>query len=88
MNPGKLEFMFRGMPVGYFEGAERPQKDGLQHYMPYRGPGHLAMQREWREKGRARCSYEVGFERVSFDVVGCPEYGILDLADFEARDAA
>ncbi len=82
-----LEFMYEGMPVGFFEEAEYPRQGGRYRYMPYRGAGHYQMQVELGEKGSARCSYTAGSERVTFAVVACPEYGLLELADFEAKDS-
>lgn len=84
----KLEFTFKGLPVGCFEGAEYPQQNGRYRYLPYRGPGHLQMHSERRATGSARCSFTVGSRPVSFVVLDCPEYGLLELADFEfeARD--
>jgi hypothetical protein len=84
MDADRLEFMFKGMPVGFFEGSEYPRRSGRYRYMQYRGPGHYQMQTERREKGRVRCYYGVGSEHVSFAVLDCPEYGILELAEFEA----
>ncbi len=79
----RLEFTFKEMAVGYFIESEYPRQSGRYHYMPYRGPGHYQMQLERREKGSVRCYYNVGSKRVSFVVVDCPEYGLLELADFE-----
>ena len=78
------EFALKGIPVGLFE--ECPWRDGRYHYMPYRGPGHLQMQTELREKGGARCYFNTGSEQVSFTVSDCPEYGVLVLTNFEAID--
>jgi hypothetical protein len=75
--------MFKGMRVGFFLEAEKPRHNGRYRYMPYRGPGHYQMQMQRREKGSARCYYDVGSKRVSFTVADCPEYGILVLVDFE-----
>jgi hypothetical protein len=85
MDADTLEFMFKGMPVGYFEEPEYPRRSGPYRYMPYRGPGHYQMQTQRREKGGVRCYYEVGSGRVSFAVLDCPEYGVLELADFKAE---
>lgn len=78
-----LEFMFKGMLVGYFQEAEYPRQDGRYHYMPYRGIGHYEMERERRSKGSAECHYDLGAERVSFTVLDCPAYGLLELSGFE-----
>ena len=54
--------------------------------MPYRGPGHYQIGLEMREKGSARCYFIDGPEQVSFTVSDCPAYGLLELADFEAKE--
>ena len=77
--------MFQEMPVGIFLESERPRSSGRYRYMPYRGRGHYQLGLEMGKKGSARCYYDVGPERISFSVVGCPEYGVLELADFEAE---
>ena len=85
MNLKRLEFSFNGMPVGYFDESEYPRKAGRYRYVPYRGPGHYQMQTESREKGRARCCYNIGSERVFFDVLDCAEYGSLELGNFKTE---
>jgi hypothetical protein len=75
--------MFKGMPVGYFEEPEYPRQSGCYRYVPYRGPGHYQMQSERRERGRARCYFNVGVQQISFAVLDCPDYGVLQLAEFE-----
>ena len=77
------EFFFDGMAVGYFEEAESPRSAGLYRYMPYRGPGHYEMQTLSQGGGLPRCYYEADGIRVSFTVRGCPEYGVLELSDFD-----
>ena len=47
MGDYKLEFMFEGMPVGYFQEPEFPSTDGSYHYMPYRGLGIIAWVSAW-----------------------------------------
>ena len=81
-----LSFMVEAMAVGYFIDAEYPRQSGRYRYMPYRGPGHYQMQLELRERGSARCYYDIGTKRVSFTVIDCPAYGLLELADFETED--
>jgi hypothetical protein len=78
-----LDFFYNGMEVGYFEGAAYPRKNGKYRYMPYRGPGHYEMQTERRAGGSPRCYYDLMKERVLFTILDCPEYGILQLTDFE-----
>ena len=88
MGDYKLEFMFEGMPVGYFQEPEFPSTDGSYHYMPYRGPGHYRMGISLGETGKARCTYDSVRERVLFTVRSCPEYGVLELVEFERRPYA
>jgi len=76
------EFYFDGRAVGYFVGGDGPRSAGSYRYEPYRGPGHYEMQTLLRAGGTPRCSYSAEGERVEFSVAGCPEYGVLDLCDF------
>lgn len=76
------------MPVGYFEEPEFPNIDGSYRYMPFRGQGHYQLQVALREQGKARCSYESGDKRVEFNVRSCPQYGVLELTDFERKPKA
>jgi ribosomal protein S27AE len=85
MENDNLEFMFEGMPVGFFQESTFPSSDGIYHYMPYRGPGHYKMGLKLKESGEAQCSYEVDADRVVFTVRSCPEYGVLDLVKFERK---
>jgi hypothetical protein len=77
------EFYFDGMAVGYFVGSDGPRTSGSHRYEPHRGPGHYEMQTLLRVGGLPRYSYVDEGKRVEFTVKGCPEYGILDLCDFE-----
>jgi len=77
------EFFFNGMPVGCFLEAEFPRIAARYPYMPYRGPGHYEMQLRLHAGECPRCHYEDGGVRTSFIVGGCPDYGFLDLRDFE-----
>lgn len=86
MDTTRLVFVFKGLPVGAFEGSEYPKRKGLYRYLPFRGPGHLQMHLERLETGSARCSYKVGSKQVAFVVLDCPEYGLLELADFEFEE--
>jgi hypothetical protein len=75
------DFMFEGMEVGIFQ--ELPRSPGRYRYEPYRGPGHYEMQSRLRSGQSPRCYYDSGGVRVSFGVSVCPEYGVLELYDFE-----
>jgi hypothetical protein len=79
----ELEFFYDGMAVGTFEELEYPRKNGTFRYMPYRGAGHYEMQTARRNAVLPRCYYDDDQERVFFTVVDCPEYGILELTNFE-----
>jgi hypothetical protein len=77
------EFYFDGMAVGYFVGSDGPRVPGDYLYEPYRGTGHYEMQSLLCGGGSPRCSYVAEGERVEFTVKGCPQYGVLELCDFE-----
>jgi len=86
--PHELEFSYEGMPVGYFEEQRYPTVAGRYRYMPYRGPGHYKMQTARRAGARPRCTFHTDNRAVSFVVVDCPEYGVLELAEFSGEDPA
>jgi hypothetical protein len=77
------DFFLDGMPVGYFDGQDFPSCPGSYQYMPYRGGGHYRMQLQLSAGESPRCTYDCGNTRVSFIVSGCPEYGVLELRDFD-----
>lgn len=77
------DFFFEGIAVGYFEEVSPPRSPGSYRYMPYRGSGHYEMQTIRRAGGSPRCYYEADGFRVSFTVRDCPEYGVLELCDFD-----
>ena len=78
-----LDFFYKGNGVGFFEETKPPQTDGKYRYMPYRGYGHLSMQTDRRKGIFPRCYYDIDGERISFTVIDCTEYGVLELIDFE-----
>jgi hypothetical protein len=80
-----LEFTFGNNVVGTFEETSYPRTPGRYHYMPYRGPGHFDMQESLKLNGKAKCHFGTEQERISFSVVSCPEYGILQLENFESE---
>jgi hypothetical protein len=71
------------MPIGYFAGSDGPRSPGCYRYEPYRGSGYYEMQTILRAGGSLRCVYESKDGCVAFTVVGCPKYGVLELAGFE-----
>ena len=76
------DFELDGLAVGHFT-CSAPDKDGPATYMPFRGPGHAALQGALAAGERPRCAYRVGNRRVTFEVGGCPAYGVLTLCAFE-----
>ncbi len=84
----ELEFFYEDMAVGYFEEPEFPSRPGRYRYMPYRGPGHHKMQTARRSGERPKCYYCGTGIRVTFLVVDCPEYGVLELTDFATQPPA
>jgi hypothetical protein len=77
------DFIFEDMPVGIFKDAENPKSPGLCSYEPFRGPGHYEMQTRLKRGERPRCYYDCEESRVEFTVRQCPEYGVLELSDFQ-----
>ena len=71
------------MKVGCFEEPDFPHINGRYRYMPYRGPGHYFMQTERRGGRSPRCCYDASGVLVSFMVLDCPEFGVLELSDFD-----
>src|SRR5215472_15292670 len=77
------DFYFQGTEVGFFRESEMPRASGRFRYEPYRGPVHYDMQTVRRTGGCPRCYYDAGDVRVTFTVRDSPEYGVLELCDFE-----
>lgn len=80
------EFVFGNQPVGLFRHGISPAADGVYEYEPYRGPGHYSLQQELKSSHIPRCYYDSRQRRVSFSVVKCPSYGLLELAGFETEN--
>lgn len=72
-------FFFGEMVVGQFSDGAYPQRDGEVLYEPFRGPGHFQLQTALKATGRAACYFKRETERVGFEVVGCPRYGVLSI---------
>jgi hypothetical protein len=85
-SPHELEFSYEGMPVGYFEEEGYPAAPGRYRYMPYRGPGHYEMQAALGAGARPRCTFSTNGRDVSFTVIDCPEYGVLELGEFDGAN--
>jgi hypothetical protein len=82
------EFEFAGNIVGFFADGVVPFTAGLYHYMPYRGLGHYRMQEELDNSSHVQCRYYDNGISVSFVVLSCPEYGVLNLASFSVEPIA
>lgn len=80
-------FYFDSMKLGHFGGGAFPQSAGRYDYEPYRGAGHCEMQECLGSGGSPRCYYEIDGVRTTFVVRACPEYGVLELCDFERSPA-
>ena len=72
------------MEIGLFLVADGPHTPGRYPYEPYRSAGHHKLQTLLRNGSSPHCYYESAEERVIFIVVSCPEYGVLELKDFES----
>ena len=83
-------FFLDEMPVGIFEDQEFPRSPGRYRYLAYRGMGHYQMQTQLKAGSTPRCFYDDGDFHISFTVHACPDYGVLELRDFEIspRDAS
>jgi hypothetical protein len=78
-----LEFFFEGKPVGCFEEEAFPSLAGRYRYEPYRGNGHYTLMTSIRTCGSQRCYYVRDRKDYYFTVLSCPEYGILELTEFD-----
>jgi hypothetical protein len=79
----KGEFMFDGAAVGIFVGAEHPKTPGLYRYEPYRSFAHYEVRTLLQKGEHPRCYYDCGRTRVKFTVRASPDYGVLELCEFE-----
>jgi hypothetical protein len=77
MNPTPpITFFFQDHVVGSLkEGI--PTTEGVFSYEPFRGVGHLNLQKELSEKGIAYCYGKQDGARVEFAVTPNPKYGTL-----------
>jgi hypothetical protein len=75
-------FFFNGMPVGILL-LPVPRVAGHWRYEPYRGPGHYDMQMALRDGQPAQCITDDRGSRITFLVVGCPDYGVLEVREVQ-----
>jgi hypothetical protein len=81
----KGDFMFDGSPVGVFLETEYPNSPGPYRYEPYRSFAHYEVHNLLQKGEHPRCYYDYNQTRVNFTVRACPEYGVLELSDFDAK---
>lgn len=81
------DFFFGSLAVGIFQTDLPPHHDGRYRYEPYRGSGHYHLQESLKRSPAQRCYYRKGELRHYFTVIDCPEYGSLDLAEFDTPTA-
>ncbi|MDJ0726517.1 MAG: hypothetical protein QNJ38_15510 [Prochloraceae cyanobacterium] len=79
----KLDFLFEGFAVGYFEMSNFPEKEGCYCYSFYTGLGFYKMQQQLQKFGNARCYYDNRDKRIFFTVENSHNYGTLKLSNFE-----
>ena len=70
-------FFFGDLVVGQFALGVFPLHDGEVRYEPFRGAGHLQLQKELQANGGADCYFKRDGERVAFRVIACPRHGLL-----------
>jgi hypothetical protein len=78
-----VEFEFESHAVGLFRDQAFPVEAGEYAYEPYRGLGHYEMQTALRNDAQVICKYMLNDQRVSFRVLSCPRYGVLNLSEFQ-----
>lgn len=78
-------FFFDDLVVGEFSDGSYPQGDGDAPYKPFRGPGHVQMQSSLKSAGRAECYFKRENQKIIFEVVDCPSYGVLRIRGFSKK---
>jgi hypothetical protein len=81
-----VKFFYMGGTVGYFEDAACPQAAGRYRYMADRSGAHYEIQLSLRNRSHPRCALRAQGRSISFAVIACPEYGVLELAEFRDED--
>jgi hypothetical protein len=79
-------FFYMGGIVGYFKDGVCPQAPGRYRYIPCRSGAHYDMHVALRAGAHPRCTLRTRDRTISFAVIACPEYGILELAEFRDGD--
>ncbi|HET6323319.1 MAG TPA: hypothetical protein VFG04_01370 [Planctomycetaceae bacterium] len=83
----EFDFAYESLIAGYFLASHRPSASGRYRYMPYRAGGHYKLHCALQAGEQPRCTFSA-HPNVSFIVLACPEYGVLELSDFIIGDVA
>jgi hypothetical protein len=83
----ELAFTYKGRPAGCFMEPAFPRAPGRYRYMPYRSLGHYELVKAIRAGGQPLCRMAAN-PRLTFVVLACLGYGILELADITLADAS
>lgn len=83
MGENEKIFFINDQPVGLFQEADYPNKNGKYRYRPFSGPGYFEMQKKLKNGVAPSCSFEQQGSRALFKVVENQEDGLLDIADFK-----
>jgi hypothetical protein len=73
-------FYYKEETAGYFECTRLPASEGRYGYTPVRGLGHKALMEDLcEENGSVKCYFDLDDSRFYFDVLSCPEQGVLEI---------
>ena len=81
----ELGILYEGYYAGFFVGPHRPSVEGRYRYKPHRGGGYYKLHCALRDGAHPRCTFRARPD-ISFTVLSCPEYGVLELSDFTVGD--
>ena len=74
-------FYYNGETAGFFDCTRLPVSEGRYGYTPVRGLGHQALMKDLCEnKLEVKCYFDQGDSRFNFDVLDCPEQGVLEIS--------
>lgn len=74
-------FYYNGETAGYFECTRLPVSEGRYGYTPVRGLGHQALMKDLCENLQTvKCYFDLDDSRYYFDVLDCPEQGVLEIS--------
>jgi hypothetical protein len=79
--PHVMFWLVDGGPAGEWEVWPPPRSPGRYPYSLFRSVWHARLHRELRSAGSVWVAYRFGGEEVRCRVAGCPEAGVLELAE-------